>query len=327
MEFFGDDRRKHPRFERGDKFKCFVGGQRFTAQAVNQGPGGAFIETDRVVKPGSLIILEVAQAGMADSGGGRPHIVGKVLYFALKPSRGIGVQWIKAVSLDGVAGLQMFLADYFGVELTEEALSALPGVANELPVSYDFTSKRVLIERALAAKKEDKMVSFFGVKVRGGALDKLDSMDVKVIASEAPRQKRVVMDEEEQLKHRDESEEDPLEVAKQMEKRLKIIRRRKEVKEPATVLADGKKYEGMAIAADSSAIYIEGHKPYPAVQKRVLVHFPIKTDRGEFKIIIVGEVTDLLQNRSRKQFGADIKIITLNEGEKPGIFKEYIRSL
>lgn len=326
MDFFGDDRRRQPRFERGDKFKCFAGGQRFTAVAANQGPGGAFLETERIFKPGSLVVLEQATTGYSD-GGGKPHIVGKVLYFGFKPTRGIALEWVKAVCLSGVEPLGVFLVDYFGVELTEEMMQQLPGTARELPISFDFNTQRLLVERSLMTKRDDSMVNLFGVKVRGDALDKLDNMDVKVIASESPRQKRVIMSEDEQFKHRDDSGEDPLEIAKQMEKRLKIIRRRKECQEPVTMLADGKKHEGSAIAVDSSAIYVEGSKPFPDVRKRVLLHFPVHSDSGEVKIIIVGEIMDSLQNRARQMYGVDVKIITLNEGDKKGIFKEYLRSL
>lgn len=326
MDFFGDDRRKHPRFERGDKFKCFAGGQRFSAVAVNQGPGGAFLETERIFKPGSLVVIEQSSTGYSD-GGAKPHIVGKVLYFGFKPTRGIGLEWIKAVSLEGLESLMTFLADYFGVELTEQMVQQLPSAAREMPISFDFNTQRLLVERSLIAKKDDSMVNLFGVKVRGGALDKLDNMDVKVIASESPRQKRVVMSEEDQYKHRDDSSEDPLEVAKQMEKRHKIIRRRKECKEEVTMLADGQKYEGSAIAVDTSALYVEGSLPFPNIRKRVLVHFPIQAESGAVKIIIVGEIMDSLHNRARQMYGVDVKIITLNEGDKKGIFKEYLRSL
>ena len=324
-ERFGGDRRKHPRFERGEKFKVFAGGQRHVVKALNQGPGGAFLLVERVIKPGTMVVVEPAVPGQV--GTGHPHIVAKVLYFSLSPTIGVGVKWMKAICHEGVSRLRSFLAHTVSIEISDEALQALPAVADELPVSYDFATKKVAIEKQLAVEKDDRVVSMFGIKVRGGALDRVDNMGVSVIQSEAPRQKRVVMSEDDQFKGREDSREDPLQAAKEMEQRLKILRRRKEINVNVSVLFEGRKYPSRAIAIESKGLYVEAEEPLLAVKKRVLVQFPLELGDDEVPIIIVGEVSKTLRNRATGHYGVDLRIVTVNEGEQPGIFKQYLRSL
>lgn len=323
---FGGDRRKHPRFERDEKFKVFAGGgQRHVVKALNQGPGGAFLMVERVIKPGTMIVVERSIPGQV--GSGNPHIVAKVLYFSLSPNIGVGVKWMKAISPEGISRLRSFLAHVASIEIEEDALVDLPAMADELPVSYDFTTKKVAIEKQLAAQKDDRVVSMFGIKVRGDALDRVDNMGVSVIQSEAPRQKRVVMSEDDQFKGREDSQEDPLQAAKEMEQRLKILRRRKEIRVKVSVLFEGRKFPAFALAVESKGVYIESDDPLPAVKKRVLVQFPLELGEAEIPVIIVGEVSKSLRNRTTDQYGVDLKIITVNEGEQPGAFKQYLKSL
>ena len=322
---FGGDRRKQPRFERGEKFKVFAAGQRHVVKALNQGPGGAFLMVERVIKPGTMVVVEPAVPGQV--GTGHPHIVAKVLYFSLSPNIGVGVKWMKAICHEGVSRLRSFLAHTVSVEISDEKLVDLPTVAEELRVSYDFATKKVAIEKRLATEKDDRVVSMFGIKVRGDALDRVDNMGVAVIQSEAPRQKRVVMSEDEQFKGREDSREDPLQAAKEMEQRLKIMRRRKEIRVKVSVLFEGRKYPAFALAIESKGVYVESDDPLPAVKKRVLVQFPLEMGDSEVPIIIVGEVAKALRNRATDQYGVDLRIVTVNEGEQPGIFKQYLKSL
>lgn len=322
--WLGDNRRKHPRFERGDRFRCFYAGQKFMVKAVNQGPGGAYLEIPKVIKPGTILVLEDPAS---ESVGTKNHLVAKVLYFSVKPVAGVGVQWLKAVAPEGVDRLAAFLNRVLQLELSSADTDKLGGAARELPVTYDFATGRIAVEKALAAKKEEKFVSLFGIKVREGALAKVDSMGVQLVQSEAPRQKRVIMGEDQGLASRDTSREDPLEVAKQMRDRLRILQTKKEIKEEVALIVEGVKVPARVIGVDSKALFVESDQVLPPEGKRVLLHFTIKMKTLTHPIVIVGEVTWRIRNRSSGREEADVKIITVNEGDRVGIFRQYVHQL
>jgi hypothetical protein len=325
MSFWiGDDRRKKDRVDFQEKFRCFVGGKRFVTQTLNVSPGGAFLETDRVIKPGSVMVLEQVKPGYDER---PPHLVAKVLHFAMSPAMGVGLQWVKVISENGIANLRSFLNEVLGIEIDQFEISKLPVVAEENPVSYDFATGRVRLERVKREKKEDKIVSMFGIKVSERAMDKLGLSSVKVVHSEAPKQKRAVVDRDDSMVSRVEGNEDPLEAAKQMEEWMRLKRVGKRIKVNVVLVFEGKNVKASALAISSNSMFVQAPERLPAPGKRILVQFPIETAKRIVKIILVVELKKALRDRTSGDWGASLKIVTMNEGENQGMFKRYIKNL
>jgi len=322
--WIGDDRRKKDRADFQEKFRCFVGGKRFTTQTLNVSPGGAFLETDRVIKPGSIMVLEQVKPGYDQR---PPHLVAKVLYFAMTPAMGVGLMWIKVISENGIGNLRAFLQEVLGLEIDQFEISKLPVVAEESPVSYDFATGRVRMERVKREKKEDKIVSMFGIKVSERTMDKMGLSSVKVVHSEAPKQKRAIVDRDDSLHSRVDGTEDPLEAAKQMEEWMRLKRIGKRINAKVVLAYDGKNTKASAHAISSSSMFVQSPDRLPEPGKRILVQFPIETAKRVVKIIIVAELQKSLRDRTSGDWGAALKIVTLNEGDNQGMFKRYIKNL
>jgi hypothetical protein len=114
LDWIGDDRRRSNRAAAESKFRCYLSGKRLQANALNISSTGAFLALDRVVRPGTPVVMELMRPGQS---GRSPALVGEVVHFALKPVMGAGVKWVKAVSEEGLDDLQEFLKNFLGFEI------------------------------------------------------------------------------------------------------------------------------------------------------------------------------------------------------------------
>lgn len=323
----GGDKRSTPRDDTSAKFKCFAAGRRFVSDAVNLSSGGAFVQTDRVVRPGTVIILEEAKQGYAEA---VPHLVGTVVHFAMAPIMGAGIKWVKAIAPGGLEDLTVLLSELLGVEVPSGELARIPKSAREHPVSYDFASGSLNMERRREPKQEsERLVSMFGIKVKEATMDKLGIGDVRVVHSEAPKQKRATIGEDDaSLSTRTRNEDvDPLQAARELEDWMRFKRVGKKIDATVLLVFEGKNVEGQALSIASNSVWVQSASEPADLNKRLLIQFPIETAQKVIRIIIVGEVQKKLRNRSRDGWGASIKIVTLNEGDNVGAFKRYIGNL
>jgi len=321
----GGERRKLPRDDTDVKFKCFVSGRRFVAGAVNMGPGGAFIRTDRVVRPGSIIIMELVQTGYAES---IPHLVGRIAHFAISPEMGAGVKWVKAIAPGGLSQLRQYLTEVLEIEVPRSEVSRLPVAAEEHPVSYDFASQALNMEkRREPRERSEKIVSMFGIKVKEATMDRLGIGDVRVVHSEAPKQKRATIGDGVSMRSRDEGDIDPLDAAKELEEWMRLKRVGKKVDAEVLMVFEGKNIEGNALSMSANTIWIQSQNEPPDAGKRLLIQFPIELAKKVIRVIIVAEVQKRLINRSRDGWGLSVKVITVNEGDDIGAFNRFLTNL
>ncbi len=320
--WIGHERRKHRRIESSLSFNCFIPGRRFTAPVRDLGLGGAFLLMDRVVKPGTIVVLEQARP---DFTGHPPHLVAKVNYFAIKPRPGAGLSWLKAIAPAGLAQLQEFLAETVGFSIPRNELARLPASFQEAAVSWDFVLERVAMER-LKQAKEDKVVSMFGIRVSEQTLEKLGLDQVRVIHSEAPKQKRAIVGEDDSLDTRDNGTVDPLEAAKTLEEWLRFKKTGRTVRDRVVVAFEGRSMEALAVAISLNYVFLESRSPFPDRGKRVIVRYPIETAGTRVDIIIIGEVEKALVDPTADLRAAYLRVVTLNEGRQVGVFKRYVRT-
>jgi len=323
--WIGDDRRKRDRSECSDKFRCYMTGKRFIVPARDLGPGGAFLLLDRVVRPGGIVVMEIVRPGYV---GKPPHLVAKVVHFSFAPTMGAGVKWLKAISDDGVTVLGEFLSENLGVQVDSEEAVQLRGAGETNRVSYDFLPGRLKVERPREAKGPDKMVSMFGIKVSERTMDKLGLGDVRVVHSEAPKQKRAVIGDDQSLDTRDAAKIDPLEAAKRLEEWMRFKKIGRPLNKHPVVLAfDGRNVDAQALSLSGKNIFVQASSLLPDAGKRLLVQFPIETAKKAVKIIIVAEVQKTIQDKSLESWGCALRIITVNEGDNIGTFKRFLGHL
>jgi hypothetical protein len=321
--WIGHERRKHERLASSQSFNCFAGGRRFTTSVRDVSLGGAFLLVDRVLKPGTIIVLEQAKPDFT----GRPaHLVAKVNYFAIKPQTGAGLSWLKAIAPAGLAQLQELLSDTLGFSIPRNELARLPATFQEAAVSWDFNLERVAMERIKQQVKEDKVVSMFGIRVREQTLEKLGLDQVRVVHSEAPKQKRAIVGDDETLQAREDASIDPLEAARTLEDWLRFKKTGRAVRDKVVVACEGKSMEAVAVSVNLNNIFLESHNPFPEKGKRVLIRYPLDTAGTKIDVIVVGEIEKPLVDRTAELCAAYVRIVTLNEGSQVGLYKRYVRA-
>jgi len=304
-------------------FNCFAAGRRFTVSVADISEGGAFLLVDRVLKPGTVVVLEQAKPNFS---GQPPHLVARVAYFAIKPHTGAGLSWVKAIAPAGLGQLKEILMETLGVSIPENELARLPLSFEERTVSWDFALKRVAMERQQAQAPEDKIVSMFGIRVREQTLEKLGLDQVRVVHSEAPKQKRAIIGDDSNLDARDDVSGDPMEAARVLEDWLRFKKSGRAVRDKVVVAFEGRSTEAVAVSVNLNNIFLESHTPFPEKGKRVLVRYPLAVAGTSIDIIVVGEIERPLTDRTADLHAAYVRVVTLNEGSHVGLFKRYVRA-
>jgi len=320
--WFGHERRRHDRVESNQSFNCFTAGRRFTAPVADISLGGAFLLVDRVLKPGAVLIMEQAKPDFT----GRPaHLVARVLHFSIKPRTGAGLTWVKAIAPAGLPQLQELLMETLGFSIPQNELTRLSVTFQESAVSWDFNLQRVAMERTIAPQQEDKVVSIFGIRVKERAVGKLGLDQVRVVHSEAPKQKRAIIGDDDSLSARDDTTVDPMEAARTLEDWLRFKKSGRAVRDKVIVACGGRSQEALVVSANLNNLFLESPGAFPEKGKRVLIRYPIDTAGTKFDVIVVGEIEKALADRTTGIFGAYVRVVTLNEGSQVGLFKRYVR--
>ncbi len=323
-EWIGDERRKDDRAASESRFRCYHSGKRFQATVVNICSGGAFLAFDRIVRTGAPIVMELLRPGQSERA---PALVGEVVHFALKPVMGAGVRWVKAVSEDGLDDLHSFLKDFLGVsiELAEMHRFAKKEEHNET-VGYDFRSGLLTVEKR-RTQSGDKIVSMFGIKVSERAMEKLGLAEVRVVQSAAPRKKRAILHDQDVEFPSEERAEDPAVVTRRLEEWMRMRRLGRSLEVSVVLAFDGRNVKGRTGSASTKGLFVEAQERLPEPGSRVLVRFPVRKLEGPSSIIIVGEVQKTMRGPDGKSWGTSLSIVTVNEGDDPGIYRRHIESV
>ncbi len=110
------DRRNRVRFQIGKRTFCYLDGCRFDTETTDLSASGAFLATEDDISLGSIIVVlfnDVAHEELP------VHLVGRVARHQQEPIRGIGVSWVRAVTLGDTGQLVSFLYDVLQVPSLE----------------------------------------------------------------------------------------------------------------------------------------------------------------------------------------------------------------
>ncbi|MFH1530714.1 MAG: PilZ domain-containing protein [Pseudomonadota bacterium] len=160
------DRRGNERQERSVEFFCYINGQRFDSTTFDISAGGVFLRTDHALDVGvTAIVAPKGERDRVTTQGNAPAVdigavlVGLVVRKQEEPVRGVGIQWVRCVSRNGIQAVFDLLAFYLGL-FPASLPMPMPSVAAADSVAYDFQRKRFyipkILSRAARSKEQDE---------------------------------------------------------------------------------------------------------------------------------------------------------------------------
>ncbi len=147
----GRERRKHERVDRRLGLVCYLDGQRFDAETVDFSAGGGFVGTQDDIPVGRVVLVSMSRKKM---GKGPILIAGHVVRRQEEPICGIGLRWIKCISMAGLDELIEFLAQFLDIFPAKLPLPP-PDLAQDEPVGYNFSSRLFYSPKLPAVGPED----------------------------------------------------------------------------------------------------------------------------------------------------------------------------
>ena len=135
------DRRQHQRHQKQIPFYCYIDGHRFDTDSMDVSAGGAFMASDDDVRLGAVVMI-VPKREMKKR---LPVVlVGVVRRHQQQPVTGLGIQWRKCVTRNGIQQIFDFLALYLELFPAKLPLPK-PEVGASRVVAYDFLRKEFSI--------------------------------------------------------------------------------------------------------------------------------------------------------------------------------------
>jgi len=101
--------RLHPKWLLDEKVFCYLDGEKFQATSRDVSAGGIFLRTSKDVPKHSTVVLafkDKTSAGQAPF-----FLVGSPVRYQQSPQKGVGIQWLRAVTTGSAKALERFLSD------------------------------------------------------------------------------------------------------------------------------------------------------------------------------------------------------------------------
>ena len=337
------ERRKYPRFSGGTRFSMTgpTGSQH--VQSLDQGPGGAFLETTQVVREGSKIILTVHDPFGQDQ---PVFLVAHVVSFRKEPRQGVAIEWQRAICRFGVERLKQFLDTHFHLIIDPRktgvhAMSDLQGV-----IYYDFKTGQVvpLDDERLEELKEAE--TFYAIKFDGDFLPRAQYLEVRLLSPHAERTSRKMMAEmsmDMAALHRvdeyqpDPGETQPIQVESytseykltdsELDQWKYEMKKRKKSRLPALLMLEGKQMEAVVKNICRTDLFLLAEAPRPDKGDRAVLELPVTLGNRSCSIVVVAEVTRIARDRKSSKLGLDLKVLSVDEQGEEGLFDDYLLAL
>lgn len=147
-----DERRQHERHQKVIRFQCYIDGHRFDTASLDISTGGAFLETDDDIRMGAVVMIVPVREMKKKL---PVVLVGTVVRKQLDPTAGLGIEWHKCVTRNGIQQVFDFMAFYLDLYPSHLPLPA-PGVSQSKVVAYDFRRGNFYIPNLPPAEDSDK---------------------------------------------------------------------------------------------------------------------------------------------------------------------------
>jgi len=337
------ERLRFPRFPGGTLFNRTGPDGEIRVASVDQGPGGAFLETTEPVRPGSVLVLTVHDPFERDQ---PVFLLARVMHCREIPQVGIGILWRKAISAFGVYRLRTFLDQHFHLLIDPHKTGAWAESELKGPVVYDFEAGSVdpILPEKLAELEEAE--AFYGIKFAQGFLPKAQYLEVKMVPAgeEAARSKglrrELAMDAAAMLRM---DRFGPGEVITQPisleeatsqcltqdeESRWKQdMKKRKPARIPASVAVRGEVTEGMVRLVGEEGLLVVLERTRPEVGDRILIEMALTVGVRSGPVLIVGKAARIARDRVSKKVVLDVAVESVDEKGNVGLFRQCILAL
>jgi hypothetical protein len=311
--------------------------------SVDQGPGGAYLETTERVRPGSTLVLTVHDPFERDQ---PVFLLARVQHCRELPRVGIGILWRKAVCAFGVLRLRAFLDQHFHLLIDPHKTGAWAESELKGPVIYDFEAGSVDPLPPNKLQELEEAEAFYGVKFAQGFLPKAQYLEVKLVPSgdEASRskgmRKELSMDAAAMLRM---DRFGPGEVVTQpitldeatshgltqddAARWKQEMKRRKPARIPVSVAVRGEVTEGMVRLADESGLLVVLERTRPEVGDRILVEAALTVGVRSGPVFIVGKATRVARDRGTHRVVLDVAVESVDDKNNPGLFQQWLLAL
>ena len=320
----GLEKRKHPRVESQRKFYAVVKGKRLSLQAKDLSLGGAFLTTESILRPGTILVLELPEKMV--QGPPAVSIAAKVVHFTMLPEFGAGTSWIRAMSSEGMRPLRAWLEELLDFTIPDEIAHQIPMALWGKPLYWDFRRGRFFVDEAAVTRslrKQGGETSVHGVKVKETLWEQLGK--VRVVYSEAPAQKRATVDRDVSIDTRaDEDSDEASSTAKELNRWLHMSRKRRPTDLQAILQRLNIRLSGRVVGLDGEGLFVEvQHRP-PPPGNRIMVDVKLEYQGMTFPVRFICEIDDVLERRDTRMFGLDLRTISVNEGAQRGILRAWL---
>ncbi|MBM4372643.1 MAG: PilZ domain-containing protein [Deltaproteobacteria bacterium] len=319
----GIEKRQHPRTPSSLRLYAVNKGRRISVNALNVSLGGAFLATESILRPGTVLLLEPP----ADPGQRTPGVAmaARVVHFTMLPGFGAGVSWIRAMAPEGMAPLRLWLRKILGFEIPDELLAQIPPMLWTRPLYWDFRRGRLFVDEQhiqRAAPREGE-TSIHGIRVKESLWDQLGQ--VRVVYSEAPSQKRASVHGDVSIETRaEEGQDGAAAAAKELNRWLHLVRKRTRADLQAIISRLNVRMSGRVLGLDAEGLFVEVHHAPPPPGNRLMVDVKIEFQEMTFPVRFACEVEDVVVRRDVKSWGMDLRTISVNEGSQRGILRAWL---
>lgn len=335
------ERRRFPRFPGGTVFTGPDGESRMAS--VDQGPGGAFLETTEPVRPKSILVLNVYDPFERDQ---PVLLLASVVRCREKPTMGIAIVWRKAISPFGLYRLRSFLDQHFHLLLDPHKTGAWAESELLGPVVYDFEAGSVDPLPSSKLEEIEEAEAFYGIKFTQGFLPKAQYLEVKLVPSgeEATRsrgfRKELSMDAAAML-HMDkfgpgELTTQPISLEEATTHGLTdddVTRWKQEMKKrkasgvPASVAVRGEVTNGVVRLMNADGLLIILERTRPETGDRILVEMALTVGVCSGPVFIIGKAARVARDRRTNKVVLDVAVDSVDEKGNTGLFLQYISAL
>ncbi len=305
----GRERRLFERIPLTEDFYCYaVDGTRLDAHSQDISSGGIFLKTDDELSAGAPIALVFKNDPSRTS---PVYLTGKIVRCTETPVKGVGVEWVKAVSNGPESELIHFLEEVLRIREPQIYVESVPGQENP---RVEFTFPRVAVFG-------DEDVRNFHEDEEEDTADISDDLRTEREAKIAKGTANAQLPEQPAPTF-NRSQEDGVLTRQIAAGELRAMAEVKAVMDIA-----GKRVNVLITHLGTSGMFVRTMLPPREPVRRADIKFELRVRGGMAQIKCRCKVLAIDDGRTTRTPGIDLEIVRLDEDGNDGVLKAYVRWL
>jgi hypothetical protein len=305
----GQERRLFERIPLTEAFYCYaVDGTRLDAHSQDISSGGIFLKTEDELSEGAPIALVFKKDPSRTS---PIYLTGKIVRCTEKPTKGVGVEWVRAVSNGSENELTRFLEDVLHIRNPQISVESVPGQENP---RVEFTFPRVAIFGEADVRNfhedEEEDTADISDDLRKERKAKVDAREKN---AEMPAQPAPAFN-----RSRDEGA---------LTRQIKAGELRAIAEVKAVMDIAGKRVNVLITHLGTTGMFVRTMLPPREQVKRADIKFELRVRGGMATVQCRCKVLAVDDGRTTRTPGIDLEIARLDEGGNDGVLRAYVRWL